>query len=503
MSAAFKFFTFLSFLPPLTTGFLMVSVFWHKDRPILSDLPLKCCLSVGFGYGASSCFVFVWMMVVGRLTRGMLFCEWMLPLGLCALLVWRKRASISTAASQPESISIPSFKSPYLLRSAACFAAISAAFRFWCVSRQDPHGQFDAYAIWNLRARFLYRGGQYWKNFIYMTETHTDYPLLLPASIARSWEFIGRETQLIPSAIALLFTFATIGIVFASISRFRGERQGLLAGLILLGTPFLIVHGASQYADVPLSFFFVATLALLFLHAESPAHMRFLILAGMAAAFSAWTKNEGILFLVLLFLLHFVVTTLAKGRKRWSSEVIALLLGAAPVSVVIFIYRMCLGSSNDIIAAQGPGFTIRMLLDISRYRLVMSHFEWELLRFGGWSATFGMVMPLLLFFYFLLLGTNVNKKDVAATSIAVLLPTFMMIGYFFVYILSPHDLAWHLDTSLNRLLLQVWPLVIFAYFAIVQSPERAVTAYMHPASQELRESGAFDREALMYPAIEN
>ena len=75
-----------------------------------------------------------------------------------------------------------------------------------------------------------YRGGQYWKNFTYMTGEHFDYPLLIPASVARSWEFIGRETQLIPIVIGLLFTFATIGIVGISISRLRGERQGLLAG---------------------------------------------------------------------------------------------------------------------------------------------------------------------------------------------------------------------------------------------------------------------------------
>jgi len=415
------------------------------------------------------------MMVVGRLTRGMFVCELLLLVGLGALLAWRTRAGITTAADQPESVSVTSFKTPYLLRLAACVAALSAVIRFWYLSRQNPHGQFDAYAIWNLRARFLYRGGQYWRNFTYMTKTHSDYPLFLPASIARSWEFIGRETQLIPSAIGLLFTFAIIGIVVASISRFRGERQGLLAGLILLGTPFLIGLGASQYADVPLSFFFVATVALLFLHAESPSQMHFLILAGMAAAFSAWTKNEGILFLVLLFLLHFVVTTLVKGRKSWGSEVVALLMGAVPVSVVIFIYKVCLASSNDVIAAQGLGFTAHKLLDISRYGLILSRFMRELFWFGGWSHTFGIVMPPLLFFYFLLLGASVKKKDLAATSIAVLLPVFMMIGYFFVYIVSPHDLVWHLDSSLNRLLLQLWPLAIFAYFAIVQAPEQAVT----------------------------
>ncbi len=467
-------FTFLSFLPPLTMGFLIVSVFWHKDGSLFSDLPLKCCLSVGFGFGTSSCLVFIWMMIVGQLTRGVLVCESVLVVGICVLFICRKRASLSTAADQPESVCIPSLKSPYLLRLAVSLAALSAAVRFWYLSRQDPHGQFDAYATWNLHARFLYRGGQYWKNFTYMTGEHFDYPLLIPASVARSWEFIGRETQLIPIVIGLLFTFATIGIVGISISRLRGERQGLLAGLILLGTPFLIAHGASQYADVPLSFFFVATVALLFLHAESPSQTHFLKLAGMAAAFSAWTKNEGVLFLALLFVLHFVVTTLAKGRKCCGSELVALLTGAAPVIVVISIYKVCVAALNDIIVAQGPGSTVPKLLDISRYRLVISQFVRGLVSFERWSPNLTIAMPLLLFFYFLLLGASIKKRDVAATSIAVLLPVFMMVGYFFVYIVTPLDLGFHLQHSLNRLLLQVWPLAIFAYFAIVQAPEQAI-----------------------------
>jgi 4-amino-4-deoxy-L-arabinose transferase-like glycosyltransferase len=474
MSSPVTLFVVLSLLAPPTMGFFIVSVLWHRDRPIFSDLPLKCCLSVGLGYGASSCFVFLWLMVVGRLTHGMLVCELILLAGLGAFLAWRKRPITSIAADQPRNVSGSSFKSPYLLRLAACVAAISAAIRFWYFSRQDPHGQFDAFATWNLRARFLYSGGQYWKNFTFRANSSSDYPLLLPASVARSWEFIGRETQWIPIAIGLLFTFATIGIVLVSISRLRGERQGLLAGLILMGTPFFIRHGASQYADVPLSFFFVATVALLFFHAEAPSQIYFLILAGMAAAFSAWTKNEGILFLMLFFLLHSVVTTLVKPRRSWVREVGGLLMGAVPVSVVILIYKALIASSNGLLAAQGLGLSVQKLLDISRYRLVISRFGRELFSFGEWSATVGRVLPFLLFFYFLLLGASVKKKDVAATSIAVLLPVFMMLGHFFAYILSPYDLAWHLDSSLNRLLLQLWPLAIFAYFVIVRAPEEAV-----------------------------
>jgi hypothetical protein len=493
MSAVLTLFAFLSLLPPLIMGFLIVSVLWPEDRRILSDLALKSCLSVGFGFGASSCFVFVWMMVVGQVTRGMLVSELVLVVGLGALLAWKKRGSISTAVDRPNSISFSSYKSPYLLRLAAGLAALSGVIRFWYLSRLDPHGQFDAFATWNQRARFLYEGGLYWKNFAKMTEANTDYPLLLPACIARSWEFIGRETQLIPIALGLLFTFATIGVVLVSIARLRGERQGLLAGLILLCTPFFIRHGASQYADVPLSFFFVATIALLFFHAQSRSQKCFLILAGMAAALSAWTKNEGILFLVLLFLLHFVITTLVKGRKRWANEVVALLKGAVPVGVVILIFKVRLAASDEFISAHGPESIVHRLVDISRYQTVFIHFKEELSSFGEWSLTFKTAMPFLLLFYLLLLGVSVKKKDVAATSIAVLLAVFMMVGYFFMYILSPFDLKWHLDSSLNRLLLQVWPLAIFAYFAIVRAPDQAVMTHMdQPRTQELRDFGAFD-----------
>ena len=467
----FTLFTLLSFLVPFAIGFLVVSVLWPTDRSLFSDLPFKCCLSVGFGFGSSSCVVFIWILIAGRLTRGVFACEFLLLAVLCVLVLFRRQRSTSSTCDRPEGNS--SFGRPYLLRLAVLGASVSAVLRFCYLSLQEPHGGPDAYATWNQRARFLYRGGDHWKDFTYLNWSHPDYPLLIPASIARAWDFVGRETQLIPVAVGLLFTVATIGIVAFSIARLRGERQGLLAGLILLGTPFFILHGASQYADVPLSFFFAATVALLFFHAESPSQMRFLTLAGMAAGFSAWTKNEGALFLALLSPLHFVVTTVAKGRRDWGREVAALLMGAAPVIVVIGLFKVCVAATNDLVAGQGAG-SVAKLLDVSRYHMVLSWFARELFEFGGWSPTFAV--PLLLLFYFLLLRTSVEKRNVPAAGIAVLLLAFMLAGHFFIYILTPHDLEWHLETSLNRLLLQVWPLAICAYFAIVRTPEEAFAA---------------------------
>ena len=111
-----------------------------------------------------------------------------------------------------------------------------------------------------------------------MTWSHPDYPLLIPASIARSWEFSRPGDAAGPGCRrAVVYLRDHWNLSLFPFRVFVGERQGLLAGLVLLGTPFLILHGASQYADVPLSFFFVATVVLLFLHAQRPAQMGFLI----------------------------------------------------------------------------------------------------------------------------------------------------------------------------------------------------------------------------------
>ncbi len=40
--------------------------------------------------------------------------------------------------------------------------------------------------------------------------------------------------------------------------------------MILMGTPFFIAMGASQFADIPLAFFILTTLVLLFFQARSP-----------------------------------------------------------------------------------------------------------------------------------------------------------------------------------------------------------------------------------------
>src|SRR5262245_12747248 len=47
-------------------------------------------------------------------------------------------------------------------------------------------------------------------------------------------------------------------------------------------------------------------------------------------------------------------------------------------------------------------------------------------------------------------------------------------GYYVVYLTTPHELEWHLETSVLRLITQLWPLALLIYFlAVATLPEAA------------------------------
>ena len=461
----------VSVLVPLALGFLFLCLLWPDSASVFADFLFKCCLSVGFGFGISSGMVFVWLLLAGHLTPGFFVCQWLALAGLSALALYRRKQHVSTAPVEPRHPSSGG-NAPRLIRFAFAAALLCAAAYFLFLLRLAPNGKYDAIAHWNLEARFLYPGGDGLRQFSYMTWEHADYPLLIPASIAASWAFIGTQTTIVPSVIALLFTFSLIGLVPISIARLRGERQGLLAGLCLLGTPFLIKHGSSQYADVPLAFFFVATFALLFRRNESPSHRGFLLLSGAAAGLAAWTKNEGILFVTLLVPLHFFFTMAWKGKMNGVRETFGLLIGLAPILVIVVVHKIYMGQPNDLVAGQNLPDTTHRLLDFSRYALVTKEMALGIFSFGTWNRF--LPLPALLLVYGFLAGIGLtDKKNVPAMVMGALLILFMLAAYFSIYILTPKDLVWHLETSLNRLLLQLWPLFILIYFAFVRPPPQA------------------------------
>ena len=88
------------------------------------------------------------------------------------------------------------------------------------------------------------------------------------------------------------FTFTAVGLLATGVCRLRSHSQGLLAGMVLLGTKAFVTLGAAQYADVPLAFFILATVLLLGLDDASEHSSRGLLLLAGLLIFAKRSDNR-------------------------------------------------------------------------------------------------------------------------------------------------------------------------------------------------------------------
>ena len=440
------------------------------DLATIRSYPWFCLwLSLGLGLGISSSGLFVWS-VLFRPSASYILAELCLVAALAVALTYRVTTKTLAARLQTQPGSCSGSGRSSLLEAFFYGLLISSLLSFAFLSMARPHGVWDAWAVWNLRARFIFLGGEHWLDGFSgaLGWSHPDYPLLLPALVARAWIYTGQNTVIAPVLIAMLFTFATLGLLVSSLGILRGKSQGLIAGIVLMGTPFFLEHGASQQADIPLGFYILATLVLVCLadHISSGKNS-WMILAGVMAGFCAWTKNEGLLFLTSVIAARLGVTAGRKERRGDISRWLFFSLGLLPMVMTISYLKLWLAPFEDPLLTQA-WLAVGKLGDLSRYVQVWRAVLSGLGSFGNW------VVPLVLAFYALLLGKQSESKDSQAVGAALGALFLVLIGYFLVYVINPYDLDWYVKTSLARLLVQLWPSLVFIFFLFV-SPVKWLT----------------------------
>jgi hypothetical protein len=110
-------------------------------------------------------------------------------------------------------------------------------------------------------------------------------------------------------------------------------------------------------------------------------------------------------------------------------------------------------------------------VSLSRYRITLKAFVHEAFFWGGWF----LPIILILAFYALLVGFkhHERRKELIAPVLSIIVAA---IGYFMVYILTPHDLAWQIRWSLDRVFMQLWPAAVFSMFMFLCTPNEAINA---------------------------
>jgi hypothetical protein len=479
----------ISLLIAFGMGFSTCWILRSPFHPLRRELPLLAFLSVGLGLGASSLWFFLWLVIFGGHRDALITSEICILAILVGLAYARARRS-KPLFSQP--IQEPRSRWRCLLVAPVVIALVAAAVAFSRYSAAAPHGSWDAWGAWNLRARFLYLGGTHWRDVFSPLGTmpHRDYPLLLSATVARCWTYLQSDSPRAPIAIAFLFTFATAGALFCSLALLRSCSQGLIAALILLATPFFLVLGSAQYADLPLSFFFLSTIVLLCWHGHSPTPKGTLSLAGAMAGLAVWTKNEGALFLLCLLLSHFAFTVRVRGWKSYRHELLPLVAGLLPVLVVVAFFKLHFAWHTEFVDTYGLFHRLR---DFPRYKTVVSAIGSGLLHFGAWPLS----IPPFLIAYVLLLGLQKQANRLAA-NIGLATVALTALGYFFVYVTTQLPLQWLLLTSLPRLCIQLYPSAIFLIFFLSRTPEEALGGSSNPGEKDRNHAGV--RALVQYTA---
>jgi hypothetical protein len=389
--------------------------------------------ALGTGFGLCSLLLFIFR-------RPMFTVESALLIGALAFLYRRRMGGLL-----PDS-----WQCGFLGLTFACILGFALITTMIHLDRM-PHGNWDGWAIWNTHARLLYRNGPDWKNQLQYTY-HGDYPELTPMLTARFWRYTGSEFPEAGGLVGIALGLSAIAVLVGVLAELRGTRLALVMGLILTGTPFFLDHMTSQYAEVPLSFFYLMAVSLLCLHTErAPTNKSMITLAGFAAGCAGWTKNEGLLFIVAI--LAAIALPVLLRRSRASARLFPFVAGLLLPLAVIVAFKFTVPVRNDLIENQSYQSALERITDPSRYIAIFKYLIWTAWTFGAWTVT--PLVLLALFFAFRGIDRRITQSTgwcAGSLTLAIVLA-----GYFAVYVNTPLDLTYHLESSANRLVLHLWP----------------------------------------------
>lgn len=446
----------LLYLIPVLLGIFVVHLIWNtNDQKIFL---LKLALGIGVGMGLTSLLYFVSLFTHPSgfffLLLGVLFL-----LGFLTLHRWRPLPLLQrTSLTRLQKL---------LLLVLAVVVLMDLA-TFMSTSLRRPHGAWDSWAIWNRAARFIYRGGENWQR-VFSEEFnwlfHADYPLLVPLTNTWVWDILNFETLRAPMIQSGIYLFGSGLLLFSALLVFRSIGTASLATIVLMALPAFVGIGSSQIADTPLTMFMAATAILFGLYSKYQ-QPQMMAVAGMTTAFAAWTKNEGMIFLISSLIGLLVISY--NDRQAW--KLISWYAGGIilPLLIVLFV-RFSLAPPGDLLGSNWVEILHRTT-DFSRYTLTVKTFAAAFFNFGGWGYGLGYSVPSFLLYYLAWMrkASAIWSRGLLAVLVMLMI---QLLAYFASYIITPHDLEWHLAFSLDRILLHLYPMALFVLFSITDDPE--------------------------------
>lgn len=424
---------FLAFLIAFFNGYFAVSVI---DREL--ELRFRIIFAIPLGFAMTSIFYFFYQYLNVYNFRQFQWFELIILLILALVYYNQERPDLSKHKFKKLSNWF------YLVN-------VYALMIFLKYFINNPMGSWDGFRIWNIKAEFLYLNSPLWKNIFTLPHfmSHCDYPLFIPSSTARLWQYCGHQSYGMNMIFGLLFTFCLVYLLYQAVSYFKSEKLANVVCTVFMISDIFLVNGAAQCADIPLAMFFLSAIVCLFFYFKNK-RINTLFLGLLFAGLSVWVKNEGLMFFAVYIAVLLGWFVKIKDIKKSIFTVVFSIL----VFCCTFLYKKYTGSPNDLLYGFNEIKSYTFAFDLQRYVVVFQTF------FDLLFSKFVLFLALILL---CVKGFKLREKIKSAFLLSSIIFVLMVLGYIAVYVLAPHDINWLVENSMDRIILQILPVFLFVF----------------------------------------
>lgn len=312
-----------------------------------------------------------------------------------------------------------------------------------------PLQDWDSRSIWFFHAKMIYIAGSVglaagWQHTSVLF-SHVDYPMLVPVMAAQVAYLNGFWNEFLPK-ISIIFLFLP-----AILWLFSFARASISFLFLVLIFPFsLQLWMWNGYLDGYLAMFFGMAL-LLFYRFHNRLSLYDLYGSLLILIFILYFKNEGILAFLAGFL-SISIYCFWIFRKKTINLFLEILLKKKAVYFILlflpfitwFVYRQLWGLQNDLHIATAESFvriserlgngSLITIIENSIPYLYISIIIVSYLIFALWFS---------------------NRLSIKKVSLFIIAGVIYLSGMITIYLLSPNEINWYLNTSIERTMLSV------------------------------------------------
>lgn len=237
----------------------------------------------------------------------------LIGIGLLFFLIRRKRLSIDLSRGSERLLHGAFGKVVRIL----CWGLLAITFLFsFSHAVILPTYQIDSLTNWTMRSKV-----SYYDQMLALDESEVrgvakpQYPILFHSLQIISAQAIGQWNDHLANAVLWLLSLSTCFAIFFLLRALRGPDHALLGVTLFATTPLLAFHLAQGYADIHLTGYLCLSLLFLLLWRRTK-EWQHLVLSAVFVSGAAWTKSEGTIIGIGLWILLLLPLLREKSDRK-------------------------------------------------------------------------------------------------------------------------------------------------------------------------------------------